>query len=300
MYTIKQASARSGVSVETIRAWERRYRVVAPERTAAGYRLYDDAAIDRLRSMRELLAAGWRARQAADRVADPSFVGSAAPTEPPTPEPRAAADARLLLVSELVEATLRLDSGRLEAALDEAFRWSSFEAAMDEIVSPALHRIGAAWEAGELDVADEHAVSQAVMRRLARIHDAGGHPEQPATLLVGLPPGARHEIGALSFAIAARRWGTGVVYLGPDLPVASWLTAIRQTGAKAVALGIPTAADAEPARAVLATVGAEHRGGVALLVGGAHADIMAGETGITVLPRPLAEAARLAAARLAV
>ena len=43
MYTIKQAAARSGLSVPTVRAWERRYGVVHPERTASGYRLYDDA-----------------------------------------------------------------------------------------------------------------------------------------------------------------------------------------------------------------------------------------------------------------
>ena len=45
MYTIRQASIRSGVNVPLIRAWERRYGVVSPSRTAAGYRLYDDEAI---------------------------------------------------------------------------------------------------------------------------------------------------------------------------------------------------------------------------------------------------------------
>ena len=48
MYTIKEASSRSGVPVATIRAWERRYRAVEPARTASGYRLYDDEAVDRL------------------------------------------------------------------------------------------------------------------------------------------------------------------------------------------------------------------------------------------------------------
>ena len=48
MYTIKQAAARTGVAIPTIRAWERRYGVVAPTRTAAGYRLYDDDTLNRL------------------------------------------------------------------------------------------------------------------------------------------------------------------------------------------------------------------------------------------------------------
>src|SRR4029079_60120 len=74
MYTIKQAATRTGLSIPTIRAWERRYGVVAPTRTAAGYRLYDDAAIERLAAMRSLVETdGWRPSQAADRIATPGL-----------------------------------------------------------------------------------------------------------------------------------------------------------------------------------------------------------------------------------
>src|SRR4029077_17330070 len=73
MYTIKQAAARTGVAVPTIRAWERRYGVVSPARTTAGYRLYDDDAVERLAAMRFLVETeGWRPSQAAERVKDPA------------------------------------------------------------------------------------------------------------------------------------------------------------------------------------------------------------------------------------
>jgi DNA-binding transcriptional MerR regulator len=58
MYTIKQAAQRSGVPSASLRAWERRYGVVHPERTESGYRLYDDAAIDTLASGRRLDGTG--------------------------------------------------------------------------------------------------------------------------------------------------------------------------------------------------------------------------------------------------
>src|SRR5215212_3263433 len=61
MYTIKEASARSGVPIPLLRAWERRYGVVRPARTAAAYRLYADEDIARLRAMRRLLDDGWSA-----------------------------------------------------------------------------------------------------------------------------------------------------------------------------------------------------------------------------------------------
>ena len=46
--TIKEAATRTGISIPTIRVWERRYGVVSPTRTPAGYRLYDEQSIARL------------------------------------------------------------------------------------------------------------------------------------------------------------------------------------------------------------------------------------------------------------
>ena len=68
MYTIKEASTRSGVGAPLIRAWERRYGVVRPVRTASGYRLYDDAAVAILIAMRSLVASGWTASEAARAI----------------------------------------------------------------------------------------------------------------------------------------------------------------------------------------------------------------------------------------
>ena len=70
MYTIKQASARTGVSVPLLRAWERRYGIVAPARTAARYRLYDDAALARIHTMRRLVETGWSPSAAAAAILD--------------------------------------------------------------------------------------------------------------------------------------------------------------------------------------------------------------------------------------
>ncbi len=65
MYTIKHASEVTGVSVATLRAWERRYGIVTPHRTEAGYRLYDGEAVHALSVMNALVVEGWAPRQAA-------------------------------------------------------------------------------------------------------------------------------------------------------------------------------------------------------------------------------------------
>ena len=68
MYNIKQAAAMAGVSVPVLRAWERRYGIVSPPRTASGYRQFDNAAVARVRTMRELVGEGWSPSAAAAAI----------------------------------------------------------------------------------------------------------------------------------------------------------------------------------------------------------------------------------------
>ena len=294
MYTIKEAAARSGVSIPTLRAWERRYGVVRPIRTDAGYRLYDEVAIDRLRVMRELLGDGWSAREAARHVlqAPEALV----PSDPPparagtsgTSEASDTPSGRL--ERDLVAAASRLDAARLDELLDEAFARVSFEEAMRSVIFPALAAIGRAWERGELDVAAEHAASNAVVRRLARLFDAAGRPDPRVRAVLGLPSGANHEIGLLAFAVAARRVGVPVLYLGANVPTDSWAAALDRSGADLVVLGVPTASDVPEAEGVVEALRARARPPT-LFVGGAAAPLLPSSADATALPLDIGEAA---------
>ncbi|MFL5770546.1 MAG: MerR family transcriptional regulator [Chloroflexota bacterium] len=239
MYTIKEAAARTGLSIPVLRAWERRYGVVRPTRTAGGYRVYDETALQRLRAMRRLIADGWSASAAAAAVA----AGQG--------RPRSADDggttADTSLVERLVAGAATLESREVEDALDDMFSRGSFEHVAQLHLVPALRALGEAWERGRVDVAGEHLASNAIQRRLAAAFQASGAAgDAEAPVLVGMPPGARHELGALIFAIAARRAGLPVMYLGADLPLADWRAAVDRTSAQAVVIGAVQAAD-EPA-----------------------------------------------------
>ena len=251
MYTIKQAAIRAGVSVELLRAWERRYGIVHPGRTDSGYRLYDDPAIDRLRAMRQLVDNGWAPSQAAreieaNGVPAISPIASRAVPSGRQPDPD--------LATAFVDAAAALDERRVEAVLDELFAAGSFERVVDDRLMPVLHALGDAWAAGTVSVAAEHAASHAVLRRMSAAFEAAGRLDTERPVLVGLPAGSRHEIGALAFATAARRRGIGVVYLGADVPHDSWIDAAQVTSARGVVVGIPTAGDRGPARQIVETM----------------------------------------------
>jgi MerR family transcriptional regulator, light-induced transcriptional regulator len=289
MYTIKQASARSGVTVPLLRAWERRYRVVAPQRTASGYRLYDDAAIERLRAMRVLVDGGWAPSQAADEVRDAGEEQLRALEEELRTERGEPTAGTALLAdgSALVAAAVALDAEGMERALDEIFAARRFEAAVEGVVLPAMASIGAAWARGEIDVAGEHAASALVHRRLAMAFEAAGRVTDGPRILVGLPQGARHELAALAFAVAARRAGMDAIYLGADVPLDSWARAAGDTGARGVVLGAVMLHDADEVTA--AFVDLERKRPTTLrAVGGRYATSVAGAD--VVLPDGLGAA----------
>ena len=293
MYTIKQAALRSGLTIATIRAWERRYDVVHPERTASGYRLYDDEAIDRLVAMRHLVdVEGVRPSQAADQIqrgaADVvALVGrarqSSSVSRRDTP---AVGGSAAQTVVGIRDAARRMDVVAIERLLDEAFAAERFEAAATNVIYPALRAIGEDWATGTIDVAMEHAASETIRRRLARFYDAVADLSSPFDVIVGLPPGCQHEIGAMGFAVAARRRGLVVLYLGADVPVASWVRTSDALGVPVAVIGAITDADAPAATDVVAALMSSTSRPV-VVVGGRAASGIAASTGVVALPESM-------------
>src|SRR6476661_977276 len=220
---------------------------VAAARTPGGYRVYDDAAIGRLRAMRRLVDDGWSASAAAAAVvAGTVEAETAVPLAGDRPQAWDVAT-----VDRLVEAAATLDSPGIESALDDMFASGSYERVVEDHVLPALRGLGDAWASGRLSVAGEHVASNAIQRRLAAAFQATGPgPAAIRPVLVGMPPGARHELGGLIFATAARRAGLPVIYLGADLPLDDWVAAVERTKARAVVIGALMNADGAAARSV--------------------------------------------------
>ncbi len=295
MYTIKEAASRTGVGAPLIRAWERRYGVVEPTRTASGYRLYDEATLRTLATMRSLVDAGWSASEAARAIKAGEVAIEDAPADRTAGGSGSTAAAhRARQIERFVAAAESTSPAETEALLDEMLASGSFEAVVDDLLLPATAALGDAWAAGRISVAAEHAASAAVARRLSAVFQAAGVPIRPA-VVVGLPPGSRHELGALAFAATLRRRGVGVLYLGPDVTVDGWLDAVARTHARAAIIGVVTADDRPAAAAVVEALRAQDVSIVAVGGRAAAADLAPGRR-LVVLPAHVVEAAELVAA----
>jgi methanogenic corrinoid protein MtbC1 len=273
VYTIKRAAELTGVPAATLRAWERRYGLGQPIRSESGYRLYDERSLADIRAMQLLLDSGWAPRQAAAQVIRlTGQVGTVLP--PASASPNAQSDLERSRATEaFISAAVAMDDFAMRRALDAGFGRAAFEEAFDHWLAPALRALGEAWVDGKLDIAAEHFASAAVMRRLSAAYESAAIVQGSSRVLVGLGPGAFHELGAIGFAAAARRTGLGAIYLGPDLPESAWLNALRQEHAHAVVLSVITDAEVATVRPLIARIASEHPS-VLIAVGGPHAAVL--------------------------
>ena len=275
MYTIKQAARLTGVPEGSLRAWERRYGVVVPQRNEAGYRLYDEEALAAVSTMRRLVDDGWSPSEAAHAVSSgtaPVIDEAVAPrAQRGDPGPNA-----VTYMQQFLSSAAQLDTAGIEESLDGGFALGSFEHVVDAWLFPTLEALGEGWARGEIDVAGEHAASHAAHRRLAAAFDAAGSRSRGPAVVVGLPPGSQHQLGALAFATAIRRRGLDVVYLGADVPVDSWVAAVRSRGARAAVLSVVTPEDRTAATAVAERLLAVDPAPMVCAGGAAAADLAGG------------------------
>ena len=195
---------RTGVAVDTLRAWERRYGVPAPARSAGGHRRYTPTDAERVIWLVRRTSEGQRIGAAvlALRALDLD-----APGRPGTP-----------LRASLVRAALDGNIIGIEADLDHAFGVLAFVEALNFIVFPALEEIGALWAEGRAPISTERLLSEAVQRRLAVRLATYGFSAHPLAVIF-CPSGERHEIGAMALAAVLAADGWAIAYLGADTPI---------------------------------------------------------------------------------
>lgn len=272
---------RTGLSPELLRAWERRYGVVAPARDGTGQRLYSDGDVLRLRLLRRATLGGRSIGQVApletealERLVREDEQARAPLAPPSSPPPSAPGDEHE--VARALELARALDAAGLEALLRRAAGLRGL-ASFLELCAVFLRRVGEEWHAGRLSEAHEHLATALVQRVVAVAMDA--LPRQPGApvLLVATLPGERHEVGLLLASAAAAAEGWSVLYLGIDLPVREIADAAARSGARAVGISSVFPADRARVAAEMRTLRASLPDGVPLLAGGGGARALSAE-----------------------
>jgi methanogenic corrinoid protein MtbC1 len=263
LYNTKAVVHQTGVPAPTLRAWERRYAILAPRRGDNDYRLYSERDIILVAWLRERVDSGMTISQAI------ALLRSLAPARRRGRRGRQAAEpvSELVITSALSAEPARMSQGELGGtlltqltALDEsganrtiaqALSIYSIEDVCLNLFTPALYEIGRLWSRGEVSAAVEHFASMVIRAQLVALFRTAAGAEHGALALVGCAPGELHEIGALIIALMLRRAGARVAYLGQTVEAEGLLATVTAVKPACVVL---SAALPEHARA-LADVG---------------------------------------------
>ena len=228
-YRIKAVSQLVGVSTATLRAWERRYGVPIPSRTASAYRLYSDADVQIIRTMRDLVEHGTAPAEAARMVVadqpEPSSNGA-----PESRDPYAVASDRI------VEATVRFDPDALELAIGRTLSLGSSLAIFDRAIGPALQRIGELWHAGTITIAQEHLASQILFGTLADLLRLAQPVDASRRVALACFADEEHGLALHGIALHFASWGMRTVMIGPRTPPAAIARVVETIAPDAVAL----------------------------------------------------------------
>jgi MerR family transcriptional regulator, light-induced transcriptional regulator len=277
---IGELSRRLGVSDHVLRAWERRYGLLRPVRSAGGFRLYSEADEMRVRRMQAHLTQGLSAAEAARAV-----LGEDIPAEAdfsPAAEPHQAPATANQLSVAFRQALDAFDEPAAQAVLDRLMSDLSLPTALRDVVVPYLTELGERWERGTASVAQEHFASNILRGRLAGLARGWGSGHGPRAVLA-CPPGELHDLALMVFGIVLNRNGWRIDYLGTSTPIEELTRTADETHPDLIVLAATVPEHLEPfipqltalaRRAPLALAGA---GATARIAGAVGARLLTGD-----------------------
>jgi len=261
-FRIQAAAELSGVPAATLRAWERRYGVPIPRRSASAYRLYNADDVELVRRMRLLVDEGVSPAEAARVV-----LGSAPAVSDDDHVP---VDGLELAQGRILAATQRWDAAAIDLELMRLSMLLDAQTLFERVVAPVLSEVGARWERGELSIAQEHLVAERLELAVRACLRTLERQDGPLVLLACVDA-EQHVLGLLGAALRFAASGARIVVLGAMTPPSAIADAVRSMAPRLVGLSLSVAP--QNARALLRAYG-KACGSTPWVVGGAAVEAL--------------------------
>ncbi|MBW6460209.1 MAG: MerR family transcriptional regulator [Bacteroidales bacterium] len=212
LYSIKDLERITGVKAHTIRIWEKRYRIVEPQRTDSNIRLYCDNDVKKLMNVSILLRHGYKISRLAGldqqelskKIMEVSMVSNGCESQ----------------IENMVVSMIEMDESRFEKILNQAIIKEGFENTVFKILYPFFERIGVLWQTGSINPAHEHFITNLVKQKIyVAIDNISATPGPDAKkFLLFLPEWEQHDLGLLVYDYLIKSSGHKVIYLGQNVP----------------------------------------------------------------------------------
>ena len=248
----------TGLSVETIRIWERRYGRPVSYRLPSGHRRYSDEQAHWLCKVAEALSNGARASEAVRATDD--ALAALLPAVPPRAQ-RA--------LDDWIDALRAFDGPTLRSRIRREASARAPQEFVTEVIAPLLVGVGRAWAEGRLDIRHEHHLSQLLAEELDALRGSLPSSAAAPSIVFATLPCERHELGLAMAAFVGADAGARCIVLGADTPASEIVGAAREAGAAAVAISISAVHGGRNTERAIAALRTALPAAIRLFVGGA-------------------------------
>ncbi|MBE0572411.1 MAG: MerR family transcriptional regulator [Ignavibacteriaceae bacterium] len=233
----------TGLSVHVIRAWEKRYNVVEPDRTDTNRRLYSEEDIEKLKLLNDALHLGHHIGGIANlsSIELKKLIPKESSNLSDIKNGLAPVNSEILveeILSDSMHAIRNYDAKKLESILLNASAKLTQPILIEELIIPLVYKVGDLWHSGEIRVANEHLASSVIRGFLYNLLDSYSLNDSAPVLVTATPRGQEHELGALIAGVVAASSGWKVIYLGSNLPAEEIGAVVSHLNAKVVTLSI--------------------------------------------------------------
>jgi MerR family transcriptional regulator, light-induced transcriptional regulator len=277
-YPIRAVSLMTGVSIDTLRAWERRYGAINPVRDGRG-RVYTDGDVRRVTLLRDAVENGHAIGRVANMTDEQLARVAAAAARAASPVRADRSQAPVIDIQPIIAALERFDASAVETELARAAALLRAPELLRDVLVPVLTEVGDRWHSGRGRIVHEHMLSASVrnvLGSLLRLHQRAGVPDK---LLFATPSGERHEFGTLGAAMLAASGGLGTIYLGPDMPADDIVAVTATVDLEVVVLGVTDSGDTALVEREVKQIAAQLNPRVELWLGGQAAERLAAPLG---------------------
>ncbi len=264
----------TGISVDTLRAWERRYKVVSPARSTRG-RLYSSDDVQRFIQLRAALGKGYAIGEVAGLSGVELDALAVVQHEAKSTGPANGDSVSASRINSILSAVEELNGDQVNEELGRLASLLSPTDFVHQVAIPVMREAGDRWHAGTLQVAHEHLVTESVRNLLGTMVRLNRPGDEQPKILATTPAGELHELGVLAGAMLAGVRGFSVVSLGSNLPADQILFVAEKTGAEVVLLGMTTPDPSQVSLEAVQALAAGLHGDTELWLGGSGASRVA-------------------------
>lgn len=222
-FSIKDLEHLSGVKAHTIRIWEKRYRLLEPNRTDTNIRYYSLESLQKLLNVTFLYNNGFKISKIA-KIDDVDIANTVKDLSSKDQEGNHA-------INMFKLSMLNFDKVLFLKTYDGLTKEKSFSEIFLEIFIPLMSEIGLLWQTNTITPAQEHFISELIKQKLLtniEKHQVKTPIVNTRTFVLYLPSNEVHDLGLQFMNYHFVKAGYHTIYLGPSVPIVSLKDVLKQ------------------------------------------------------------------------